>query len=184
MNKKSSRLKTIDTVYIGIFAAIIAVCSWLSIPIGTVPITLQTMAVCITAGLLGAKKGTLTVIIYILLGAIGVPVFAGFSSGFGYILGATGGYMVGFVFTALTVGIAVQFFGKKLLVYLISMIIGIFACYIFGTAWFIIVYNKSAITAESVLSALSLCVVPYIVPDLIKAFVAAFLCTRLYKYIN
>lgn len=184
MNKKSNKLKTIDTVHMGIFAAIIAVCSWLTVPIGAVPITLQTMAVCITAGLLGAKKGTFTIIIYILLGAIGVPVFAGFSSGIGYILGATGGYLTGFIFTALIVGTAVKLFGKRFFVYIASMIIGIAVCYVFGTAWFIVVYSKNAITAESVASALSLCVVPFIIPDLIKASLAAILCAKLGKYIN
>ena len=87
--KKSKRFKTIDIAYIGIFAALIAVCSWISIPLA-VPVTLQTMAVCITAGLLGTKKSVLTVVVYILLGLIGVPVFAGFSSGVGVLFGMTG----------------------------------------------------------------------------------------------
>lgn len=110
--KKSKRFKTIDIAYIGIFAALIAVCSWISIPFA-VPVTLQTMAVCITAGLLGTKKSVLTVLVYILLGLIGVPVFAGFSSGAGVLFGMTGGYIIGFIFTALIVGIMLKVLGKR-----------------------------------------------------------------------
>ena len=110
--KKSKRFKTIDIAYIGIFAALIAVCSWISIPLA-VPVTLQTMAVCITAGLLGTKKSVLTVVVYILLGLIGVPVFAGFSSGVGVLFGMTGGYIIGFIFTALIVGIMLKVLGKR-----------------------------------------------------------------------
>lgn len=183
LNSKK-KLKTIDVVYIGIFAAIIAVCSWVSIPFGTVPVTLQTMAVCLVAGLLGAKRGTFTVAVYILLGIIGVPVFAGFSSGVGYALGATGGYLIGFIFTALTVGIVTKLLGKKWWSYFVSMIIGILICYVFGTAWFMIVYNKNNANAVSLTAVLSMCVTPFIISDLAKAALAAALCVKLNKYIK
>ncbi len=86
---KKSKFKTIDVVYIGVFAALIAVCSWIQIPL-TIPITLQTMGVCIASALLGLKRGTFSVLIYILLGLIGVPVYAGFSSGPVVLFGSTG----------------------------------------------------------------------------------------------
>ena len=92
--------KTYDMVYIAIFAVLMAICSWISIPM-TVPFTLQTFGVFMAVGVLGGKKGTLAVLIYILLGAIGVPVFAGFSGGIGILLNTTGGYIVGFFFSAL-----------------------------------------------------------------------------------
>ena len=103
--KSKSKFKVIDLVYIGLSAALIAVCSWISIPLPTVPITLQTMGVVLIASLFGAKRGVIATVVYILLGAIGVPVFSGFSSGLGVIGGATGGYIIGFIFTALIVGI-------------------------------------------------------------------------------
>ena len=181
--KANKRFKTIDLAYIGIFAALIAVCSWISIPLPTVPITLQTMGVCITAGLLGTKRGTLTVIVYILLGLIGVPVFSGFSSGIGVLAGATGGYIIGFIFTALIVGVMLKLLGKKVWVYILSMIIGIADCYAFGTAWFMI-YNNSRGDAVSLVMALGWCVTPFIIPDLVKIAVAAVLCRRLNKYVK
>ena len=85
-----ARNKTLDMVYIALFAVLIAVCSWISIPT-TVPFTLQTFGVFVTVGVLGGKRGSLAVLIYLLLGAIGVPVFAGFTGGMGIMLGNTGG---------------------------------------------------------------------------------------------
>lgn len=94
-------MKTRELAFTGILAALIAVCSWISIPTA-VPSTLQTFAVFLTLGLLGGRLGTLAVTVYLLLGAVGLPVFAGFHGGLGAFLGATGGYLVGFLFTALT----------------------------------------------------------------------------------
>lgn len=182
-DKKSRRLKTIDIAYVGIFVALIAVCSWISIPLA-VPVTLQTMAVCITSGLMGTKRGVLSVAVYILLGLIGVPVYAEFSSGIGVLLGATGGYMVGFIFTALIVGVMVRMLGKKVWGYAVSMLLGIAVCYAFGTAWFIVFYNNNNADAVSVGAALSMCVVPFIIPDIIKIAAATLLCKRLNKYVK
>ena len=97
---ETNKLKTKDIVFIGIFAALMAICSWISIPT-TVPFTLQTFAVFMAVGVLGGKRGTLSVLVYILLGAIGVPVFAGFAGGLGILTGSTGGYILGFLFSAL-----------------------------------------------------------------------------------
>lgn len=181
-SEKKRKFKTIDLAYIGIFAALIAVCSWIQIPL-TVPITLQTMGVCIAAGLLGTKRGTLCVAVYILLGLIGVPVFAGFKSGAGALFGATGGYIIGFIFTALIVGVMVHFLGKKVWVYALSMVIGIAVCYAFGTAWFVIVYTKN-VEAITLSKALGMCVTPFIIPDLVKIAVATALCAKLNKHIK
>lgn len=104
-------MKTRELAYTGILAALIAVCSWISIPTA-VPFTLQTFAVFLTLGLLGGRLGTLAVTVYLLLGAVGLPVFAGFHGGLGAFLGATGGYLVGFLFTALTMWGARAMAGK------------------------------------------------------------------------
>lgn len=176
-NIKKKKLRTIDIVYVGLFAALIAVCAWISIPM-TVSFTLQTCAVCLTAGLLGRKRGTLTVIIYILLGMVGLPVFTGFKSGIAAVTGPTGGYIVGFIFTALIVGLAADRLGKKLWVNVIFMAVGILVCYLFGTVWFMIAYKVTFV------SALSTCVVPFLIPDAVKIAVAAVLVNRLKKFVK
>lgn len=94
------RNKTQDLVYVSIFAVLIAVCSWISIP-AAVPFTLQTMGVFTAVGILGGRRGSMAVLIYILLGIIGIPVFAGFTGGIGVLAGTTGGYIVGFLVSAL-----------------------------------------------------------------------------------
>lgn len=181
-SKGKKSFRTIDFVYIGVFAAVIAVCSWIQIPL-TVPITLQTFAVCAAAGLLGLRNGVLTVVVYILIGLIGVPVFSNFGAGPGVLFGITGGYIIGFIFTALIVGGAVKLFGKKITVYILSMITGVAVCYAFGTVWFMIwsVNNGSSTTLGAALMA---CVVPFIIPDLIKIAAAAVICSKLSKHIR
>lgn len=181
--KKAGKFKTVDIVYIGLFAALIAVCSWISIPL-TVPITLQTMGVCLVAGLLGAKRGLLSTVIYILLGMVGVPVFSGFSAGVSYILGPTGGYIIGFLFTALLVGIASDKSKGKLWVLILSMAAGILVCYTFGTAWFAVVYNNQNASPASISTILGWCVIPFLIPDAVKIVIAAVLTNRLKKFVK
>lgn len=179
--KKKTNSKITDMVYIGLSAAIIAVCSWISIPL-TVPITLQTMGVVLISGLFGAKRGTLSTLLYILIGAIGVPVFSGFKSGFGVLLGSTGGYIIGFIFTALIVGI-VSDKTNKLWALILSMVMGILVCYAFGTAWFAVVYAKTNEQA-SLATILGWCVIPFLIPDAIKIALAAVLTNRLKKFVK
>ena len=181
--KVRKKFNTIDMVYVGIFAAIIAVCSWISVPL-TIPVTLQTMAVCITAGLLGTKRGVLTVFIYMLIGFVGVPVFSNFSAGVGQLMGPTGGYLIGFIFTALIIGAFTELLGDKIWVYVLSMVLGIVVLYAFGTAWYIIVYNRANADVVTISGALSMCVVPFIIPDLIKIALATFFCRALKKHIK
>ena len=111
MEAVRQRSKTYDLVYVSIFVVLIAVCSWISIPL-TVPVTLQTFGVFIAVGLLGGKRGTLAVLVYILMGAIGIPVFSGFTGGIGILAGTTGGYIVGFLFSALLMWGMEKLFGK------------------------------------------------------------------------
>ena len=95
--------KTKNLVFIALSAAFIAICAWLTIP-GPVPFTMQTMAVVTVAALLGPWQGAAAVLVYLLLGAVGVPVFSGFRGGVQALVGPTGGYLVGFLFTALLTG--------------------------------------------------------------------------------
>lgn len=166
----STRIKTLDMTYIAMFAAIIAVCSWISIP-ATVPFSLQTFGVFLTMGVLGGKRGTLAVLTYLLLGVIGVPVFSGFAGGIGHILGSTGGYIIGFLFTALTMWCMESLFGKKRWVLILSMLLGLLVCYAFGTVWFMWVYANH--TGEiGWRAAILWCVVPYMIPDFFKILLA------------
>ena len=171
------KLSVREIAYIAIGIALIAVCSWISVPM-TIPFTMQTFAVCLVTALLGLKGGLWTVAGYILLGAVGIPVFSGFRGGPGALLGTTGGYIVGFLFTALTVGMAVQRKGRKLPVLVLSMAAGILLCYTFGTAWFMLVYSRGT-GPISLGTALGWCVLPYLIPDGVKVVLAALLTRRL-----
>ena len=173
----AKRMKTADMAYIAMFTAIMAVCSWISIP-AMVPFTLQTFGVFLAVGVLGGKRGTLSILVYLLLGAVGVPVFAGFSGGPSVLFGNTGGYIIGFLFSALVMWAMEQFLGKKRWVLALSMLLGLLVCYIFGTAWFMFIYGKN--TGEiGLMTALGWCVFPYIIPDLLKIALALAICKRL-----
>lgn len=172
-----SRSKTYDMVYIAIFAVLMAVCSWISIPMA-VPFTLQTFGVFLAVGVLGGKRGTLAIVVYVLLGVIGIPVFAGFTGGLGIILSNTGGYIIGFIFSALIMWAIEAVLGKKTWVLAVSMIAGLIVCYAFGTVWFMYVYAKN-MGAVGVTTVLGWCVIPFIIPDLVKIALALTLSKRL-----
>ena len=176
------KMKTIDLAYMALGAVIIAVCSWISVPT-TVPFTMQTFAVFCILGLLGGKRGTISILVYILLGAVGVPVFAGFSGGFGIIIGPTGGYIVAFVLMGLLYWLIEVLFGTKLYIRIIAMLAGLLVCYAFGTAWFMVVYARQT-GPMSLGAALASCVVPFIIPDLIKMALALLISSRVGKYLK
>ena len=178
----SAGIKTRDIVYIAICAVLIAVCSWISIP-AAVPFTLQTFGVFVTVGLLGGKRGSLAVLIYLLLGAVGIPVFAGFSGGIGALIGSTGGYLIGFLFSALIMWGMEKLLGKKTWVLACSMVLGLFACYVFGTIWFMIVYARTS-GEIGLMTALGWCVFPFIIPDVVKIALAMLISKRLAKVIR
>lgn len=171
--------KTLDLVYCGMAAVLLTVCSWISIP-AVIPFTLQTFAVFLTVLLLGGRRGTIAIAVYLLLGALGIPVFANFGAGIGYLLGATGGYAVGFLLIPLIMWLAERLNRQSVLLRIASMLAGLFACYAFGTLWYLYVYtgSGSSITPGA---ALSLCVVPFIIPDLCKMALSLFLAGRLKK---
>ena len=175
-NKQRSAL--LDMVFTAMFTAVIAVCSIISIPVGEVPITLQTFAVCISAALLGWKRGTLSVLIYILLGAVGVPVFGGMTGGLGVLAGPTGGYIIGFLPAAVIIGLAAERYERKALPLAIAMVIGVLVCYAFGTVWFMVVMQWG------IVETLAACVLPFIIPDAIKIALAVLLANRLGKAVK
>lgn len=171
--------KTYDMAYIGIFTVLIAICSWISIPM-QIPFTLQTFAVFMAVAVLGGRRGTLSVVVYVLLGAIGVPVFAGFTGGLGVIMNNTGGYIIGFIFTALFMWLMEHLFGRKFWVQAVSMVIGLLICYAFGTVWFMLVYMRNT-GAVGLMTVLGWCVIPFIIPDVVKIALALVLSNALKK---
>lgn len=176
-----TRSKTYDMVYIAVFTVLMAICSWISIPMA-VPFTLQTFGVFIAVGILGGKRGTLAVLVYILLGAIGIPVFSGFKGGIGSLMNTTGGYIIGFLFSALIMWGMERVFGKKPIVQILSMLAGLVICYTFGTIWFMIVYTK-ANGAVGLGTVLGWCVIPFVIPDLVKIALAYGLSRKLRQYV-
>lgn len=183
-NTKNSNLYKL--VLTGIFAAVVAVCSWISIPLPftQVPVNLAILGVLLAGGLLGSKYGTLSLIIYILLGAVGVPVFAGFGAGLGTLVGPTGGYIVGYVLCAAVAGLgasssAASKISKHPSLRLAAfMALGVAACYTFGTIWYVLLMKTSLWVG------LISCVFPFIPLDAIKIAGALFLVKRLHKLIS
>ena len=175
-------MKTRDLVLIALFAALIALCAWITIP-SFVPFTMQTFAVFMAASLLGGKRGTLAVLVYILLGAVGLPVFSGFNSGLGYLAGKTGGYIIGFIALALTMWGVTKIGGRGWVVRGIGMVAGLLVCYAFGTAWFMNVYIRTS-GPVTLMTVLSWCVIPYIIPDLVKIALALYLTNRIERRIT
>ena len=173
--------KTSDLVYIALFAVLISVCSWIAVP-SPVPFTLQTFAVFLAVGLLGGKRGTLAVLVYLLLGAVGIPVFASFNAGIGVLLGPTGGYLLGFLLSALTYWLTTARLGTGLPVRICAMALGLMICYAFGTAWFMVVYAQAS-GPITLTKALSWCVVPFLIPDGIKLALAVTLSSRLARHV-
>lgn len=158
-----------------LFAALLTLCAWISIPTGTVSFTLQTFGVALALYLLGGKWGAAAIFVYLLLGAVGLPVFAGFQGGIGALLGVTGGYLSGFLvwglvywlFTALHEQWAIP-----------GLILGLAACYGFGTGWYASLYLEGGIGLVFLK-----CVVPFLIPDAIKLTLAVFLARRLKRFV-
>lgn len=170
--------KTKQMVQVALFSGIFCVFApfTLPVPMSPVPLSLATFVVYLAAVLLGAKQGTVCVLVYLLLGAVGLPVFSGFSGGIGVLLGPTGGYLIGYMPCALIVGCLVGtkgfsrgFSGQAFKKNVLAMALGTLVCYTFGTAWFLFVMRESYTIAQ----ALLVCVVPYLFFDLVKILVAS-----------
>lgn len=162
-------MKTKSMVICAVFSAILCIFCVLTVPIGAVPVSLATFAVMLTAIILGPKKSSISVIIYILLGSVGLPVFSGFRGGFQVLIGPTGGYIWSYIFMALLIGGVTEKCVNNKPIALVGCIFGTVICYIFGTVQFALVQNTSFI------SALSVCVLPFIPFDIIKAVLAVFI---------
>lgn len=155
-----------------LFAALLAICAWICIPVSDIGITLQTFGVFLALSLLGGKWGSVSVLLYLLLGAVGLPVFSGFRGGMGHLVGVTGGFLWGFLLSALVYWV-LEKLGSK-----IAMVGGLLACYFCGCIWF---YCYSG---GGFVFILLRCVAPYAVFDLAKLWLADRLASRLKKVIK
>lgn len=156
-------------VFSSIFAALTAVCGWISIPFPGGSFTLQLFAVFLALDLLGGKWGYFSILTYLLLGCLGLPVFSGFRSGFGVLMGPTGGFLLGFLVLGLLCWLLPGISGKLL---------GLGGCYGLGCFWYQRLYG---VGWEAVILA---CVVPYLLPDGIKLWLALALGKKLKRHIK
>lgn len=168
---------------IALMAVALTLCAWITVPF-TVPFTMQTFAVFAALLLLGGRDGTIAIGLYLLLGLVGLPVFSGFRGGFGHLIGPTGGYLFGFLFTGLahmllepltlrcgTVARVALLFAEHVL------------CYLVGTVWFVAVFSARG-THYGFFAALGLCVAPYLLPDLVKIALAELVSRRVKKLLR
>lgn len=204
------KYETVDLAYMALGAVLIALCSWISIP-AVVPFTMQTFAVFLVLLILGGRRGTMTIVVYVLLGAVGLPVFSQFGAGIGALLGSTGGYILGFIFMGLTYRLVtgaadrgrsgkVRWTGttgmgrsdkakwagaagrsrtsKVRWAEAAALVLGLLVLYAFGTAWYMFMYARTQ-GGAGLMSVLLLCVIPFVIPDLIKLALALALARRL-----
>jgi biotin transport system substrate-specific component len=168
----SSRVKKL--VYAALFAALTAVSAWVTIPLPYVPITLQTFFVILSGGALGAYFGALSMVVYLLLGFMGLPVFARGQSGLGVLAGPTGGYLIGFVLCAIVTGLIVKLRKNPgLLWYMMAMAAGTLAIYGCGLAQLTLVLHMPFETAFII------GVLAFVPGDIIKVIIAAFVARKL-----
>ena len=172
----NQKIKTKQIVLIALMTAVTCVLGPLSIPLpfSPVPISLTNFAIFLAIFVLGMKNGTISFIIYLLLGAVGVPVFSSFRGGLQVLAGPTGGYLIGFIFLALIMGFALDHFDRKLVPTIIGMIIGMVVCYAFGTVWL------AKLLSLSFKEGLMMGVIPYLAGDVAKIIIAAIVGPKLY----
>lgn len=172
----NQKIRTKQMVLIALMTAVTCVLGPLSIPLpfSPVPISLTNFAIFLAIFVLGMKSGTISFIIYLLLGAVGVPVFSSFRGGFQVLVGPTGGYLIGFIFLALIMGFALDHFDRKLVPTIIGMIIGMAVCYAFGTVWL------AKLLSLSFKEGLMMGVIPYLPGDAAKIIIAAIVGPKLY----
>lgn len=161
-------IHTSQMALVGLMTAIICIIApfSLTLPFSPVPLSLGTMAIYFCVIVLGTKRGVISVVIYILLGLAGLPVFSNFTGGAGTLFGPTGGYILGYVFMALTCGLFVNKYFPNIALCTIGMLLGTAVCYLFGTVW--LAYQASMNFSQALLAA----VIPFLPGDIIKLMAA------------
>lgn len=180
-----------DLVLISVSAALITICSWISIPLGPVPFTLQTLGILAVMLTIGGRRGTIAILVYLALGAVGVPVFAGFKGGIMSFIGPTGGFLIGFVLAALVYWLLEKIILKKLMTTpvktwifgMLGFIVFEIVMYIVGVIWFMTVYAAQT-GPVGLVTVMGWCVFPFIIPDVVKMAVAVLIGERASKLIR
>lgn len=175
-------MKARNMALCALFAALLAVCAWVAVPVGDTVFTMQTFGVFLALGLLGGKKGTAAIFVYLALGAVGLPVFTGFRGGIGGLIGVTGGYLTGFLLSGLVYWLLTGFLGNTPGIRAFAMGLGLLVCYFFGCLW----YRYGYVRGGSELGMgliFAKCVAPYLLPDGIKLAMAWYLTNRLQRFI-
>ena len=176
-NKTTSKFTIQQIAMIAVMTAVTCVLAPLSVPIGPVPISLTNLVIYFSLFILGTKKGTISYLIYLLIGLVGIPVFSGFTGGPAKLAGPTGGYIIGFIVMAVIAGLVIDNCHKPL-IQLVGMIAGTIVCYLLGTIWFCIVADSTF------KAALGICVIPFIPADLIKMIIAMIIGPMIKKRIR
>lgn len=171
MRSKTTQYLTLSAL----LCALLCVLSQIQIPLPPVPVSFSLLAVHLCGALLGWRWGAAAVGCYVFLGAVGVPVYAGFAGGVSVLFGPSGGFLFGYILCALVVGMMVEHLGFARRTLLFSMAAGTLLCYIMGAAWF------SLTTGSALWGCLTVCVLPFIPGDVIKIALAAALCLRMQK---
>lgn len=179
VKERPMKLSIYKIAIIGVMTAIICIMAPFSIPLPftVVPISLTNLAIYFTVFVLGWKMGTISYLIYLLIGLIGVPVFSGFTSGFSKLAGPTGGYLIGFIFLVIISGWFIEKFPNKIPMYIIGMLLGNIVTYLFGTIWL------ANLTGNTFKQALAIGVLPFLLGDLLKIIAAVLIGTVLRKQI-
>ncbi len=169
MQEGNMTTRTYTLTSTALMTAVTCILGPLAIPIGPVPVSLTPLAVFLSVYILGTKRGTIAYLLYLLIGAVGVPVFSGFTGGLGKLAGPTGGYLVGFILMALIGGWFIFRYYDKVAVQFLGMLLGLVVCYAFGSAW--LAYSAGMSFGAAVAAG----VLPFIAFDLVKIAVAIFL---------
>ena len=177
MKQNRASIPVRDMLYTALFTAILCVVAPFSISVGPIPLSFATLVIYIAAGSLNWKLSALSVMLYIALGAIGVPVFSNFEGGFYKIAGLTGGFIIGYIPLALATGFSMELAGGKLFFFISGMVIGTVLLYTLGTAWFML-QSGATLTV-----ALMGCVVPFLIGDAIKIAAACAIVPQLRRAI-
>ena len=167
-----------DMVYTALFAAVICAVAPFAVQIGPVPLSFATLVIYIAAGTLEWKLGTLSALLYVALGAIGLPVFSNFEGGFHKIAGFTGGFITGYILCALGTGVIITVFRRRIWSYAVGMAVGTVLLYTCGTIWYIL-QSGTALGAS-----LAICVLPFLPGDAVKIVVACVAAPKLRRAIS
>ena len=176
MQKKKFSLTQL--IFMALMAAVMCIAGPLAVPIGPVPITLTNLVIYIAVGVLGTTQGTISYCLYLLLGMVGLPVFSGYAGGLGKLTGPTGGYLIGFIAMILIGGIIMEKTNRNIVATCIAWVVGTAAAYLFGTIWFVYLMHCS------VMYALTICVFPFIIGDIVKIIVGTILGKEVRKALS